>query len=261
MKSKFLEYQTESGQTLAAIFVFMVLALSIGVGITSRFIKTMRSSTETDFSSRAVGVAEAGAERILLESYETLSDYIDEGTCGDDCYLEFTGTQGLVSTATISLSYLGGLEGPSLVSLPENEVREVYLLGYADNQPIWFCWGDASDTSIVGMQFHGNTGSYGVDNFACNSIGGDHSENGFDIASSLFGYQNCCEVPGASDPQFVRVRSVYGEVNVSVVPQIGFSLPSQGILIESRGTVGGVTKIARILKTRSYLPIIPPWPG
>jgi type II secretory pathway component PulK len=83
-KSKDFLFQNskQKGQTLVIVLFIMVVALTIGVIISNRFIKTLRDISQSDSSSRALAVAEAAIENILLVPQETLEDYVNYGIVG-----------------------------------------------------------------------------------------------------------------------------------------------------------------------------------
>lgn len=241
---------------MVVIFMLMALALSVGIGVSSRFIKNLRSTKETDFSGRAVAIAEAGVESLLLESFETLDEYIQYGSCGSACTLEITGVDGVTARAQVSLSHLGASADAFPLNLTTTQTQEINLSGYPDDRDLWLCWDPPSgeEPSIVGLYFHGTSGNYGVDNFAYNSFGSSYSANGFSEASANFDYTNCFSISGKPNPKMVRLRSVYDDVSVFVVPDVGELLPTQGILIESVGTVVDVTKVVSVVKSATFLP-------
>lgn len=249
--------EREKGQAIVVIFILMTLALSVGIGVATRFVKNLRMSERVDISARSVAIAEAGIERLLLLPYETLADYIQYSSCGTDCYLEVTGDDGVVATATVTLSHLGASSDPFLVSLSTTETREVDLDGYPTSANAWVCWNDAPSgetASVTGLYFHGTRGSYGVDNFAYNPVGSTHIENGFDNASANLGYSHCFSILSKDDSKMLRLKSVYNDADVFIIPAPSEELPSQGILLESVGEVDDVEKIVRVVKSNPFLP-------
>lgn len=255
---EFVEYQNnEKGQTILVIVFVMIIALTIGVGISNRFISTLKSSSQTYTSYRAEAVAQAAIERILLKTTEELNEFISFGSCGSDCVLNIVNDDGITETANITLSHLGNSSAPFETTLQESEVAEVTLTGYGDSQDVSICWDTpASGTppSVVGMLIYGSPGSYSVSNFAYNSDTSTEP-NGFSSTVSANGFDNCFTVNSQTNPRLMRLRSIYQDVDISVIPASGTIIPSQGILIESTGTVLTSTKKISVIKGNNIVPL------
>ena len=245
------------GQTIAAILLLLTLALIVGTGVSARFITTLRTRVTTDFSYRAEGAAQALAERILLKDFQTLKDYITYNNCGSNCTLTIS-QSGIDSSATASLSYVGNSSAPYEVNLKTTESSEVSLLSYGNNKNLNVCWNNLSSgvkPSVIALYVSGTTGSYQADSYAVNASGSSYSSNGFISASPNFGYSNCFTITGKSSPQILRLRSVYANVNVYVLPLAGSNIPSQGIKIISKGSSGNATKTIVVTKSDTFLPV------
>lgn len=248
--------QKQNGQTLIIIILVSLLALGMGLTISSRFIKTFRSHITTDSSSRALAVAEAAIENMLLKPQTTLEGYINYNNCGSNCYYEIVGVDGVKASATIKLSFVGNSSDAYKLSLKTNESGEVSMAGYPNNQNVSVCWNSSSGNypSIKALFFYGSAGSYAVDNYAYNSVGSSNSDNGFSTVSSGGGYNSCFTVIGKQTPQTLRVSSIYGDADVYIVPSVGASIPEQGILIEADGVVSDITRKIKVIKSATYLP-------
>ncbi len=246
----------ECGQAIVIIFILITLALGIGVGIASRFVRNIRSSRQVDLASRAVAIAEAGVEKVLLEPYDALDNYIQYGSCGAVCQLTITGEDGVIANSQVTLSYLGSSADPYRVDLSEDNVQEINLSGYPASKNIWVCWNatGADAPSVVAAYYHGTPSSYGVDYFSYNSPGSSHTDNGFDTATGFFDYLGCFDFSSKADSLILRLKSIYAEVNVYVLPDVGEMIPSQGILISAEGTVEDVTRVVKVLKSKPFLP-------
>ncbi|MFA6981669.1 MAG: hypothetical protein WC243_01430 [Patescibacteria group bacterium] len=245
----------ESGQTAVIVFFLLVVGLAVGVSVSSNYVKSLRMSKEMDLASRAIGIAEAGVERMLAEQYSVLVEYIANNSCGSACVLEITDPKGVVSRADIHLSHIGGSEEPFLLDLNTQDTSQVELSGYSDNTDLYVCWNaTAEEPSIVGLYVYGDDSGYFVDNYAYNTSTSPYSYNGFDSASSSLGYENCFTVDGKTKPVMLRLKSVYSGVSAYVLPASGQILPSQGILIESAGQIFETVKTVRVLRTKSALP-------
>jgi hypothetical protein len=248
----------QKGQTIAAVIMVMLIALSVGVSVSTRFIKSLRIASRTDASSRAFAVAEAAVERMLNKDYDTLLDYINFGSCGTDCTLQIVGADGVTASATVVLGLAGGASEPYLVSLREDDIIEVNLEGYPDGTALNICWDNPPEgelPAVIAMLLFGTDGNYQADAFSYNSIGSIYGANGFDEAVAGYGYAHCAEVTGVSDMISVRIRSIYNDVNAYVIPEIGIDLPSQGILISSTGTVIDSQRKVEVVVSNPFVPI------
>lgn len=250
-------HRNEKGQTIAVVIFIMIIALGIGVSISTRFIKRLRISTQVDASNRAVSIAEAGVERMLSNSYNDILDLINFG-CGSSCVLTVTGADGVVATANMTLSIVGNSTDAYEVLLKQDETIEVSLLGYADTTDVNVCWDNPPSgdvPSITGFLIYGTSGNYQASSFGYNSIGSIYGANGFDEATAGFGYNNCGVISSLTDPVAIRIKSVYNNMRAFVVPSSGENLPNQGILIESTGTVLGSNRKVEVILSNPYLPI------
>jgi len=246
----------EKGQTLVIIVFLAVISLLLGVSISLRYITNVRNITQSDSSSRALAVAEAAVERILLLPTETLENYINSGNCGSDCYLLITGSDGVNAEANITLSYLGNSSGDFNLFLKRDNSGEVSLNGYPDNTGVTVCWNNPGGDvpSVTALYVYGTVGSYNADAYSYNSLGSTHADNGFSEASAQFGYQNCFNVAGKVSPGILRLKSFYNDVTLSIVASSGATIPSQGILITSEGTVSEQVRKIEVTKTLYHMP-------
>lgn len=248
-------HKNQSGQTLVIVFVMMVIALSIGIAVSSRFVKTVGIISRGDNTSRAHAVAEAAIEHILLLPISTLEDYAQNGTCGSDCYLEITTDEGQVLTANVTLSKMGDSNEPFLVELDNTKTTQVSLVGYPDNTDINVCW-NQDNMSVHAIFIHGTQGSYEADAMSYNPTTTTHPENNFDLASPDMGYNHCFTFNSQTDPAMLRLKSYYEEGNALVIPSGSANLPTQGILIESLGKAGNSEKKVSVIITDPILPAI-----
>jgi len=251
---KYFLPHNNSGQTLAVILVIMTMALIIGAGVSATFITNLRSRTTSDFSYRADAVAQALAERLLLEDFQTLKNYVTFNNCASDCALSIS-TGDFAGTATATLSFLGNSTSAYEVNAVTNAGSEVNLTNYGTGN-LNVCWNNLSDgtkPSVVAMLVHGSAGSYQADSYAYNATTATQS-NGFSSAIANFGYNNCFTVTGRANPQFLRLRTVYGNAKVYVRPTGSASIPSQGVKITSVGTSEGVSRTVTVTKSDAFLP-------
>lgn len=247
----------EEGQILIIIVILMVISVAIGVSVSTSFLKRVNRFSSVDTSSRATGIAEAAVEKILLQDIATLSSYIQNNNCGANCSLQITGADGITGSATVQLSYLGNSSANFEVSLKQSEVYEVNLSGYPSLKNVSICWNTptlGNYPSIFANYIYGVSGNYSVVSYAYNTSGSLNSGNGFTNATANNGYSNCFTVIGQSSPQLLRLKVEYADVDVVVIPAQGTSFPKQGILIESIGTVSGISKKITVKKIYESVP-------
>lgn len=248
--------KAQQGQILIIVVAVMIIALGIGVSVSARFVNRLHNTSQTDNASRASAIAEAAVERFLVKSQQTLEDYINYNNCGSNCNLTIINPDGVVANATVTLSF----EGNSIASLPlsliKNETQQVNLTGYSNSQNLYVCWNSSSGNhpSIVASLIYGSSGSYNMDTYAYNSVGSQNTSNGFSLSSSNLGYTDCFVLQSKTTPVLLRIKSIYDDASVYVVPGSNLTLPKQGIYIESIGTVGSTIKKVKVLKSFSYLP-------
>ena len=245
----------QAGQTLVVIVMLMIISLGVGVAISTRFIKGLSMLSKTDNSARALAVAEAAAERILLLPNDTLKGYIQNNNCTTDCNLEIVGADGVKANAAVTLSFVGN--SPSAYNLYARTVSsgQVSLSGYTSDQPVYICWND-DNMSIYTTYVYKDGDKYEADSYAYNSAMTSHSENNFSIAVGAYGYANCFTVNARKTPIMLRIKSVYADGDVFVLPSVGHNLPIQGISIVSRGKVLEEVRTVTVVKSDPILPSI-----
>ena len=253
-KSKDFLFQNskQKGQTLVIVLFIMVVALTIGVIISNRFIKTLRDISQSDSSSRALAVAEAAIENILLVPQETLEDYVNYGSCGEDCVLEISKEPGYRARADVALSFAGASNDPYSIKIEEGDIYQLFLDGYGSDSVVNVCWDNNS--SIYSSYIYENAGLISSKIYVFNPVGYSGEENGFLEATSLYGHTNCFLVDTVGIPKLLRVKAYNEDALVYFIPAEGQSIPSQGILIKSVGRSGDAVKVVEVLKTAGAAP-------
>lgn len=248
----------EKGQVLVIIVVVMVFSVALGVSVASSFLKRINRFSSVDTSGRAAGVAEAAIEKLLLKDITTLSNYIQNNTCGADCFLQITGIDGLTASAVVQLLYLGNSASNLDVNLKQSETYEVNLSGYPDSKDLSVCWNTPSlgnYPSLFANYIYGTSQSYTVDSYAYNTSGSLNSGNGFSSAVANNGYSNCFSITGRQNPKLIRLKTIYADIDAVIVPAQGTVFPKQGILIESTGTLSGISKKVTVKKMYESVPL------
>jgi hypothetical protein len=249
----FARAKNQKGQVLVAVFFLMILALGIGITISSRYIKNVKSFVQADDTSKALSVAEAAVENILLIPDFTLEEYVDLGTCGDDCYLEFTDNTGRTLSATVTLSYLGSGSESYFLPVTITESSQVLLNGYGEDAELYVCWDDPASIHALYIYEDGDIES---DAYAYNAVGSSYSDNNFDEAAAAHGHANCFTINTWDTPLLLRLKAYYEDSDVYIISSGGNSLPIQGILIDSVGTAGDAVKRVQVVKSKPAPPTI-----
>jgi hypothetical protein len=245
--------QNENGQILLIVLFIMSIALAVGISMSNRFISNLRNRSETDDSSKAMSMAEAAIEKILLISSDTLKTYAQNGTCGSNCHFQVTGSNGQIISADVVLTLTGQSTNEAYpVSINPSQSVEITLNGYTSNQNVYICWNTAA--SVEAIYMYNQSGVIKATPYAFNSTLASHPENGFTTATSLFGYSSCGTIAASQTPLAIRLKPYYVETTAYLLPAAGYALPVQGILITSTGKAGNARRIATVLKTNPYTP-------
>ena len=248
---------SKKGQTLIAVLMVMAISLAVGLAISQRIIVGQKRSTYQDTSARALAVAEAAIEKVLTYSSSTLDDYITNNNCGANCQVSITGSDGIVASATVTLSYSGNVSSSLDIKVLKDTTYELDLTSYSSTAQLEICWDNATsgdNPSIVTMQAYGSTMPSTVAYYAYNSASTSYTSNGFSSATPDISYQNCFTLPARSSLKFARVRSIYNDANVHFVPKSGATLPIQGYLLSSTGSVNNIKKTIQVVKSKPFLP-------
>ena len=83
----------------------MIVATTIGITMSSRFISTLKGFVRTDDSSKALKAAEGIVERLLVVPFDTLEGYINFGSCGNDCVYTINEPNGNIVSAVATLAF------------------------------------------------------------------------------------------------------------------------------------------------------------
>jgi len=249
---KILLNKNEKGQTLIIAVIIMAIALAVGVTVSSRFMSTLKNISESDNSTRALAVAEAAIENMLIVPQETLENYINYNNCGNNCVLEISGESNYRARADVELSFAGSTSDPYSIKVYNGEVYQLSLNGYGSSSNIDVCWDGTA--SVYASYVYESSGIISNDIFAYNPVGYAGTMNGFDEATPLHGHSNCFSVTTLGTPRVLRVKPYNEDAVIHFVPSLGQNIPSQGILITSVGRAGDAIKTVKVLKTTGAVP-------
>lgn len=236
----------QKGQTLVITIFVMLVALSAGVIISSRYFKSLHTFTKSDNASKATYVAESLAERLLSQSNETLNDYVVNNSCGDNCYLGFEDG----SEAYAEVSVLGNSTDTYSLKGIKDSVVQINLEGYDANSYIDICWNENS--SVTAMYIYGDSS---IDSYAYNAVTSMYDSD-FEMASPNYAYANCFRVDTKVDSIILRLKALYEDAYFNVIPYSGSVLPSQGFLIKSTGRFWDIYKTVSVAKKHTLAPEI-----
>jgi len=246
--------KNNKGQTLVIIFFLMIIATTVGITISNRFLGALKGLIRTDDSAKALKAAEAIVERLLVVPNETLEGYIVFGNCANACLYSITEPNGNVVRAEATLTYSGNSADPFSLNLEPGEAGQVSLLGYTSGSMVDICWRGAA--SIHAAYIYEDSGILKLTPYSVNAVSSSHNDNGFDTASANHGYPNCFSLTAVGNPRYLRLRTYYQSAGVFVVPAVGQFIPKQGIVINARGYSGETVKNVVVLKTD---PMAPPF--
>jgi len=244
---KIIKRKSQNGQALLFVVVALTIALAVGISVSTRTLSSLKRVSSTDTSQRVIAAAEAGIERLLILSKESLDDLesanpdcsaiggvaFGEGQCAIE--LPSTSTDNIKSIAIVDAEKFRLNDTNSYwFNLDPGDVREVKLVGfhsYDDNLPI--CWDNVNAAIYITYYYydtHGDittvkTGFY-ADGFANSS-----SVSGFSqVSSSRTGYAGCVSLSitrGGVRPYLLRIKTLYAPIKVAVFP--GLAVSSGGV--------------------------------
>jgi len=241
----------QKGQMFIVMAFLMLLALTIGITISSRFIKSLRQFTGRDNASKALSIAEAAVENILLKSNDTLEDYINYGSCGSDCVASVTDVTGQEIRAEVSLTFAGNSEEIFELEGNRGETLQINLSGYSSDSVVTVCWN--TNSSVYASYIYKDGEETKSEIYAYNAVGTSY-DNYFEEASPDYGYSSCFDVSTVNTPELLRLRMFNSNSVIYIVPAPGENIPRQGILIKSRGYAGDAIKTVTVLRTEPITP-------
>jgi hypothetical protein len=237
----------QKGQVLVIAIVVMSIVLSASVVISSRFFKSLHVFTKSDNSSKALYVAESLTERLLAKPDQELMDFVSNNNCLQNCYVSFE--DGAEAYATLSI--LGNSSDTYKFKNAKDNVIEVNLAGYPSGSYLDICWNEQA--SLTAMYIYENGGNYTVDNYAYNSVTSSYPSN-FEVAAPNYTYANCFRVSTTNTPEILRIKALYEDAYISIIPNPSSILPTQGVVIASNGRFLDAYKRILVTKRSSIVP-------
>jgi hypothetical protein len=243
--------KVHKGQTLVIVFFLMLLALSIGIVISQRFVNNFRMDVRIDDYSKATGVTDALVEKLLGVPYTQLIDYVNNNNCGSDCSLTITYPEGN-ATATGLLSRASSITGSYTLSAEVDDTVEIDLATYAGSN-LTICWNNQA--SVYAALVYTSSGVVNIQPYAYNATG-NLLDNGFSTALAQSGYGSCFTINMTGTVNLLRLKPYYQNTSFIIIPQAGVSLPSQGVTINVTGRFNEAVKNTIVVKTTPSAPTI-----
>jgi len=281
--------KNQKGQVLLFVIVGLTISMVIGISVAVRSLNSSARVTRTDSSSRVTAAAEGGIERFLALSIVELENIISGGDCptgtqkvNNECVVTYSNNGGdttdpIVGQARVTVSrFSNNLTNPNRYEfkIDRGNVKEIVLNGYtSSNANLLLCWkSDTNTTSAADLYYTiydatGNRLKRGLTSSPARP-GGTYvtSSDGFSNPNSTAlcpsGYSYGYSIYVNSTDYGLRIKSLYSNTAVTVVPQGNGVLPTQGYLIKSIGElvnqrdVNAVKQIKTIsvYKSLPYLP-------
>ena len=260
--------RNSKGQSLLLVIVLMTIALAIGIAISLRVLSNLNRSTQTDTSSRVQAVAEGGAENFLVKSLFDLANATSEcdGNYGAgvpaNCRVDFDAQaigDNVDAFSAITVQPYGEGSDPVSLSAEASTVIEVNLKGFTGDS-VLVCWDE--ETALHYVEYSDQ--EIAKDIVSCNgcspSVQLSNATNADSGASHSQPHNSCIDIANVSgDLQGLRLRSIGGRSNYTVIPQNG-DLPVQGYEITSQAELTDLDtneKVEKIVKVRKSLPYLP----
>jgi len=244
------------GQVALVILAIMAIGTTLALSLSQRAVSDVQISELEEESAKSFSAAEAGIEEALrsLEAGEAGTVVINPEELG-------------VSNVDVSVTEQGGGEQflyPT--TLQPGETAVIWLRDHTDDgrldedsgydqTSIKLCWQDEAAVEVI--YFYRNASSqYQIKKYALDPNGTRAGDNGFTtgteigVCSDISDLNHSYQVDlSAGTPLFLAVRPFYQATQIGVVAAGGASLPAQGHLITSSGSVArGEQDVTRKIK-------------
>ncbi len=253
-----------SAQTLILVLLIMAVSLTVGLGVASRAVSTLRQSSSTAQSTAAYHASEAGIE-YFLKTLKDTSDFTQNPDCTDPGnWVDLPGSDSSYCCTVTKVS------GVFKASAKQDDVVQVDL---SDTPTI-----DLSSKTI-NIEWHNST--YDSDNAAISFIlfedRGDgtynHVKHSFDPVSSRRSINNfstpnaasgdydhratvTTESAGSNRERILRIRPLYAGTHLQVYAGGGTSLPDQQTEVFCEGKTGNIVRRVRVIRGEPALPAV-----
>lgn len=254
--------QAQKGQVLLIVILVMVVTITVGLSVVSHSITSLRTSKEDQTSQLAFSAAEAGVEKIISSTNNSVS-----GT--------------LINNATYSTS-ITALASPGSVFLVNNgnavsqdDGADVWLSTYPTyaspfNGNLTIYWGQPNEVCLSGstntqvaveiILISGVVTAPVVTHYNLDPCASRASANNFSTtmqgSATLNGvtFAHRFTINGITNGLLLRVIPLYHSSIIGVSGN-GTELPPQGQVIESTGTSGQTKRKVSVFKGFPKLPV------
>lgn len=251
---------SESGQILLVSILVAVIALTIGLSVATRTITNTKVSTEETNSQKALAAAEAGVEQLANKTDSTTA-------------VEFSAPIGDASFKANAVGIAGKeilLNGGASVAADDG--ADIWLSDYPKydnplnfNSGITLYWNDKSNDDCTALEvvvISGAKDNPAMSRYAFDKCSGAHL-NGFTLAGinsvtkkiQDISFNRSVSIPSAiTSGRVMRVIPIYNSSVIGAMSNDSTDFPAQGLVIQSQGTAGNVTRRVRVNKSYPKLP-------
>jgi len=274
--------KNNKGQALLFVIVAVTMAMAVGISVSTRTISSLKRASRTDTSARVIAAAEGGIENLLGRNYSQLDAAIDDGSVdceaigaipdpesdpGTCSYVFSEGGDGgaeedkISSRAIVKVEKFNtNEENGYAFDLTPGMVKEVYLpsSSYSSNK-IQICF-KSEDSAIYYYSYKSDGtilkgGLYpDLGNVPLGMLSGRFKSAATVNKGGTIGNAFCKEVDLVSSHYGLRIKTLFSPTKVIVYPGSGYSLPTQGYKLTSRGEVseGATEERATVIVHKSY---------
>lgn len=251
--------RNQSAQTLIIILLVLAISLTIGLGVASRAVSTLRQSSATAQSTSAYHAAEAGTEYFL----KTLADDPNYRQ-NPDCTVDTNWTS-LPNSDSLYCCTIRDVVSGFSAHARQDDVVEVVLNGSSmANKSIDIGWHTDSDSSLAALTYllveDLGGGNYNQVKGAADPYDPRRiSDNNFDAPSVIAGdyqYRVTVTTSAGDLDRLLRIRPLYSGTHLEVSARDGTPLPDQQVELYCEGKVGDIVRRVRVIKGNPALPTI-----
>lgn len=238
MNQRFL-LNNNQGQVLVIVLLVILIALTMGLSIAGSSLKSVEQTAVLEETNRAFSAAEAGVEEALVK--------LEQGTP-----IPTVASKSLQSGSVIKQVDTTQQNSLQLSALEKDTVAQLDLAcPTCGTGTVTVTWDSNSSLLITKVYLSG--GEYVVQRWALNCD--FNPGNNFTQKASGTGSKCTQDIPidGTVD-QVLRIRAMYQDTAITVVPALGTTIPVQSTLVKSTGQSG---ETERTVQVERSLPVPP----
>ncbi len=253
--------KNQSAQTLILVLLIMAVSLTVGLGVASRAVSTLRQSSSTAQSTAAYHAAEAGVENYLQELTTNPTFEQGDSTYCDDAgnWLDLPGSDSsyCCSVEQVNDEFKAHVRQDNVVQV---DLSGTELSGQNVNIE-WHTGQDTAEAAITYILVEDKTGGdyYHVKD-SYDPVGSRSSINNFSTPISSSGdYGNravvATESGGGDRDRILRIRPLYADTHLRVYAT-GKQLPEQQTEIICQGRTGEIVRKVHVIRGEPALPAV-----